>query len=150
VPQKTAKGKRSIGLSQITVDALRRHRLVQDKQKRSWAMDYGLVLPNDVGEPKRSRNVINGCFERVKKKGNLPDVRFHDLRHTCATLLLSKNVHPKIVQELLGHANIGITLGYLFSLPAQPSGRGCEGYGFYLRGLLDVIYFPLRILVGAG
>jgi integrase len=40
----------------------------------------------------------------------LPRVRFHDLRHTCATLLLGRNVHPKYVQELLGHANIAITL----------------------------------------
>ncbi len=110
MPPKTAKGKRSIGLSQIAADALRRHKLIQDEQKRSWAMDHGPVFPNGVGEPRRSRNVINGCFERIKEKGNLPDVRFHDLRHTCATLLLSKNVHPKIVRELLGHANIGITL----------------------------------------
>jgi integrase len=40
----------------------------------------------------------------------VPKIRFHDLRHTCATLLLSCNVHPKYVQELLGHANIAITL----------------------------------------
>ncbi len=40
----------------------------------------------------------------------LPKIRFHDLRHTCATLLLSRNVHPKFVQELRGHANIAITL----------------------------------------
>lgn len=40
----------------------------------------------------------------------LPPIRFHDLRHTCATLLLSRNVHPKYVQELLGHSNIAITL----------------------------------------
>ncbi len=40
----------------------------------------------------------------------LPDIRFHDLRHTCATLLLSKGVHPKFVHELLGHATIAITL----------------------------------------
>jgi integrase len=44
------------------------------------------------------------------KRANLPRVRFHDLRHTCATLLLSRNIHPKYVQELLGHANIAITL----------------------------------------
>ena len=40
----------------------------------------------------------------------MPQIRFHDLRHTCATLLLTRNVHPKYVQELLGHANIAITL----------------------------------------
>ena len=107
---KTAKGRRSIALSQIAMDALSRHKLVQDEQKGSRALDYDLVFPNDVGEPRRSRNVINGCFERVKKKGELPDIRFHDLRHTCVTLLLIKGVHPKIVQELLGHSSISITL----------------------------------------
>ena len=45
------------------------------------------------------------------KKANLDDkARFHDLRHTCATLLLSKNINPGIVQELLGHPSISITL----------------------------------------
>ena len=46
----------------------------------------------------------------IKTKRNLPDVRFHDLRHTCATLLLGKGVHPKIVQEMLGHATITQTM----------------------------------------
>ncbi len=44
------------------------------------------------------------------KRAKLPPVRFHDLRHTCATLLFSQVVHPKYVQEFLGHANINITL----------------------------------------
>ncbi len=110
VPPKTAKGKRSVGLSRICVEALRKHKLRQDEQKKSWARDLGIVFPNDLGEYRRSRNVIHGCFERVKVKGNLPDIRFHDLRHTCATLLLTKGVHPKIVQEMLGHSSISITL----------------------------------------
>ena len=44
------------------------------------------------------------------RRAGLPQVRFHDLRHTCATLLLSKNVNPKVVSEMLGHASIAITL----------------------------------------
>jgi integrase len=44
------------------------------------------------------------------KRTDLPRIRFHDLRHTCATLLLSKGTHPKIVQEMLGHANISMTM----------------------------------------
>jgi len=43
-------------------------------------------------------------------RADLPHLRFHDLRHTCATLLLGRGVHPKFVQELLGHATIAITL----------------------------------------
>jgi integrase len=80
------------------------------EQKKVWNRNLDIVFPNKVGEYRRSQRVINDCFETVKRKGNLPDVRFHDLRHTCATLLLTKGVHPKIVQELLGHSSISITL----------------------------------------
>ena len=49
-------------------------------------------------------------FKPLLKRAELKGLRFHDLRHTCATLLLSRGVHPKFVQELLGHASITITL----------------------------------------
>lgn len=55
-------------------------------------------------------NLRQRSFAPLLKKAKLPQIRFHDLRHTCATLLLSRNVHPKHVQELLGHSNIAITL----------------------------------------
>ena len=54
------------------------------------------------------------------ERAGLPYIRFHDLRHTCATLLLSKGVHPKFVQELLSHATIAITLDtYSHVLPGM-------------------------------
>ena len=49
-------------------------------------------------------------FEPLLRRAGLPDVRFHDLRHTCATLLLTKGVHPKIVSQMLGHSSVSITL----------------------------------------
>jgi len=58
-----------------------------------------------------AKNLTARSFKVLLERAGLPrSVRFHDLRHTCATLLLSKGVHPKIVQELLGHATIAITL----------------------------------------
>ncbi len=51
-----------------------------------------------------------GGAKALLQRAGLPEIRFHDLRHTCATLLLSKNVNPKIVSEMLGHASIAITL----------------------------------------
>jgi integrase len=58
-----------------------------------------------------------------KKKAGLPDIRFHDLRHTCATILLSKGKHPKYVQALLGHATVAITLDtYSHVLPGMDDG----------------------------
>jgi integrase len=55
-------------------------------------------------------NLHNRSWKPLLKCAGLPNMRFHDLRHTCATLLLTKAVHPKVVQELLGHASIEITL----------------------------------------
>jgi integrase len=49
-------------------------------------------------------------LKKVLAKHGLPEIRFHDLRHTCATLLLSKNVNPKIVSEMLGHGDVAFTL----------------------------------------
>jgi integrase len=69
-------------------------------------------------------------FASLLKRAGLPaDTRFHDLRHTCATLLLGKGVHPKFVQELLGHANIAITLDtYLHVIlgMGDPTARAME------------------------
>ena len=57
-------------------------------------------------------------FKPLLKQAGLPQIRFHDLRHTCATLLLSENVNPQIVSEMLGHATIAITLDtYSYVLP---------------------------------
>jgi integrase len=54
------------------------------------------------------------------KRAGLPDVRFHDLRHSAATLLLSKGAHPKVVQEILGHSEIGMTMDiYSHVLPTM-------------------------------
>jgi hypothetical protein len=63
----------------------------------------GLIFPGGKGQPMRPWTLTRK-LERIMERAGLPHIRFHDLRHTCATLLLSKGVHPKFVQELLGHA----------------------------------------------
>jgi integrase len=57
-----------------------------------------------------AQNIVNRHFKPLLKRAGLPPVRWHDLRHTCATLLLGRGVHPKLVQHLLGHASITMTL----------------------------------------
>jgi integrase len=63
-----------------------------------------------------SGNLINPSNPRQRslvshlKRADLPRITFHDLRHTCASLLFQRNVHPKLVQDLLGHASVAITL----------------------------------------
>ena len=64
-----------------------------------------------MGKPLDRRDVTSRQFKPLLERAKLPEtVRFHDLRHTCATLLLTRNVNPKIVSEMLGHSTIAITL----------------------------------------
>ena len=68
----------------------------------------------------RRSHFHKNVFKPLLKKAGLPDIRFHDLRHTSATLLLSAGVHPKVVQERLGHSQISITLDtYSHVLPTM-------------------------------
>jgi len=80
--------------------------------------EQGLVFPSAVGTPLWGGN-LNRAFKATLKRAGLPkSTRFHDLRHTCATLLLRQGVNPKFVQELLGHADISLTLNvYSHVLP---------------------------------
>ncbi len=83
--------------------------------------DQGLVFPNQSGKPLHPW-ILTKRFKKILKESDLPEVRFHDLRHTCATLLLTKGIHPKIVQEILGHSTISITLDtYSHLLPNMQS-----------------------------
>jgi integrase len=73
--------------------------------------DHELVFASEAGTFINPTNLRKRHFASLLERTGLPvDTRFHDLRHTCATLLLGKGVHPKFVKELLGHANIAITL----------------------------------------
>lgn len=77
---------------------------------RMWE-DRNLVLPNRKGKPMNHNNLYHRDFKAALQRAKLLSTfRFHDLRHTCATLLLSKNVNPKIIQEMLGHATISQTM----------------------------------------
>lgn len=72
--------------------------------------DGGLLFASEIGTPLDASNVINRSFKPLLERAGLPRIRFHDLRHTCATLLLMQNINPKFVQKLLGHKSIVITL----------------------------------------
>ena len=110
---KTKKSRRSIRLTPQATEALRAH---LERQLRDMEIlgdryrDQDLVFTADTGAPINPSNLRQRSFAPLLKRAGLPHMRFHDLRHTCATLLLSRGVHPKFVQELLGHATIAITL----------------------------------------
>ena len=120
---KSAKGRRSVRLTPKAVRALEDHRERQLMQKQRLSglwKDTGLVFTSTVGTPLDPSNLTYHTFQPLLRRAGLPKIRFHDLRHTCATLLLGQNVNPKIVQEMLGHANISETMDtYSHVLPSM-------------------------------
>jgi integrase len=118
---KTAKGRRSVALDPATVAGLKAWRKHQTAERLAWGpawTDSGLVFTREDGRPLHPREVTR-AFTRHVLAADLPIIRLHDLRHTHATLALAAGVHPKIVQERLGHANIAITLDtYSHAVPA--------------------------------
>ena len=117
---KSGKG-RNIRLTRKATSALREHRKRQLEERMRlgtlW-QDHGLIFPSGAGTPLSGGN-LNRAFKALLKRAVLPPViRFHDLRHTCATLLLRQGVNPKFVQELLGHGDVSLTLNvYSHVLP---------------------------------
>lgn len=111
---KTSHSRRRISLSQTAALALRQHRERQDEEKKRlrsyWDGTYNLVFPNTFGRTQKPAHLRARYFRSVLVKAGVPVLRFHDLRHTAATLLLRRGVNPKIVSEMLGHANVSITL----------------------------------------
>ena len=120
---KTAKSRRQIRLTAGATEALKRHRKRQLEERLRVAglwRDHRLVFTTEMGTPLDRHNLCQRSFKPLLKKVGLPGIRFHNLRHTCATLLLTREIHPKIVQELLGHSTIAITLDtYSHVLPGM-------------------------------
>lgn len=119
---KTATGRRKITLPNFVVKALLHPRAQQLEMRlqvgEKWE-DLGYVFTGLHGGRLNPR-YLNKLFDRLLKEANLPHMRFHDLRHSAATLLLSMGVHPKVVQEILGHSNIGMTMDtYSHVLPSM-------------------------------
>ena len=110
---KTAHSRRGAALTSLAVEALRRHRVRQAQERlllgAAW-QDHGLVFCRPDGRPLDGTGMLRTDFYPLLKRAGLPQVRFHDLRHSAATLLLSQGIHPKIVSELLGHTTIRVTM----------------------------------------
>jgi integrase len=118
---KSGQGRR-VRLTRQAASTLKDHRKRQLEERLRLAglwQDQGLVFHNETGSLFNPSNLRNRSFKRIKTRASVrEDLRFHDLRHTCATLLLSEGVNVKVVSELLGHASITITLNtYSHVLP---------------------------------
>jgi integrase len=109
---KSKAGRRLVVLGQATLAKLQFHNEIQHQDRLlagdRW-VENDLIFPSTIGTPLGPRNLFRH-FKKVLVKAGLPEIRFHDLRHTAATLMLQQGVHPKVVQERLGHSSISLTL----------------------------------------
>jgi integrase len=109
---KTDAGERSITTSQFVIKALQDHfnEVINDKAKYSDKYtDNDFVICDELGKPISTSNFHKFWTRKLAATG-VRKIRFHDLRHTCASLMFSAGVHPKVVQEMLGHSSIKVTL----------------------------------------
>jgi integrase len=123
-PPKSSRSRRTIKLAVMVVEALKQHRRRQAGERlalgEAWRNTHNLAFVTPVGTPLEGTNLLKRHFRPLLKKAGLPPIRFHDLRHTAATLMLQGGVHPKIVQETLGHSQISLTLDtYSHILPSM-------------------------------
>jgi len=121
VEPKTVRSRRTIALPSAAVDALRTHRARQMEERLMagslWRDEWGLVFTTAKGRPLQGTNVTR-TFQQLLTRAGLRRQRFHDLRHSCASLLLAQGVHPRVVMETLGHSQIGLTMNtYSHVLP---------------------------------
>jgi integrase len=126
LPLKNPEGRREVALGPMALQVLKKHRARQAEEKLmlgSLYEDAGLVFATGHGTPIESSNLVGRSFKPLLRRAGLPDVRFHDLRHTCATLMLSTGLSPKVAQERLGHADVSVTMGiYSHVTPETRSG----------------------------
>jgi len=122
---KTRSGRRTIRLGQGTMTALRDHQLAQQQQRyikgARW-QENNLIFPSTLGTPMDLRNLLKD-FKKVIRTAGLPDIRFHDLRHTAATIMLLHGVPVFTVSKVLGHSKPSVTL---------------DIYGHLIPGALEV------------
>ena len=136
---KTAAGRRVIALGVTTIEKLRMHQDYQLVERQaagdSWK-ENDMIFPSSTGTPMDPSNLYHN-FKRLLKVAGLPDVRFHDLRHTAATLMLQNGIHPKVVQERLGHSDISMTLNtYSHVMPGMQEEAA---------GKLDELLSPINV-----
>jgi integrase len=110
---KTKRSRRQVALAEPAVEALRRHKATQAAERlaagSTW-QDLGLVFSDASGGPLDAQQVVRRHFRPLLRHAGLPRIKFHALRHSAATLLLGLGVHPVVVQEMLGHSAVSVTM----------------------------------------
>lgn len=137
---KTNSGRRTLHLGDATIESLRRHMALQDEERKhpkrvKW-IENDLIFPAITGVPMGQSNLYHRFRDLIEEAG-LPAIRFHDLRHTAASLMLNHGVPPIVVSKRLGHKNVSITLdtyGHLIPEMNQDIGQ-----------IVDDLITPVRV-----
>jgi integrase len=117
---KTRGSVRAIAMMPSLATALRLHRMAS-----AWKDEDDLLFPSETGGPLDGGNLVRREFKPALRRAGLPQIRFHDLRHSFASLLIAQGEHPKLISEQLGHASVQITLDrYGHLLPASYDSAG--------------------------
>lgn len=121
---KTRASTHTVHLTSLAIDALRQHWEQQQEEAEAmgdqWNNEHGLVFCTIKGTPVVDENLTSRHFKPAIKRAGIPEIRFHDMRHTAATLLLEAGMHPKLVSEMLGHSSVTVTLDlYSHATPAM-------------------------------
>ena len=129
---KTKSGRRTISIGINTADKLRDHHQKQMNEKKAMGSQWNendLIFPSKIGTPMHQRNLLRR-FKSLIQESGLREIRFHDLRHTAASLMLNHGISPLIVAKRLGHSKVSITLdtyGHLLPGMHQESANFIDG-----------------------
>jgi integrase len=141
VPLKTDASQESLPVPKPLLTVLRTHIAALEEQRSvaGWR-EHGLLFPSEVGTPLEPRNLVRH-FKAVLKAAALPNIPFHNLRHTCGTLLAVLGAHPRMIQAVLRHASHHTTMMYYVHADTSTERAAVEGLGTLLgsqdQGLSD-------------
>ncbi len=110
---KTSSSKRTIILTRLAIAALQERRRTYEAEcdlAANFWHDNDLIFCNSIGNPIEPGNLLRRSFWPLLQQANIAHIRFHDLRHSAATMLMEQGISPKVVSEILGHSSISITL----------------------------------------
>jgi len=140
----------TIILPAVTIWALHAHRAKQEEERllagTAWK-DTGFVFTTSIGTPLDARSVIRR-FHSVLIRAKLPHIRFHDLRHSAASLLLDKGVSPRYISDLLGHSQVSFTMQTYAHVLPQAEKRPPRWMKSWAQGPLLPRCYPARAFEG--
>lgn len=123
---KTEAGVRVLPLSSEMVRCLYNHweKLQEERNLSEWK-EHGFCFPTSKGTPTTPRNLVRN-FKYFLKKAGLPDVRFHDLRHTCASIMYEAGIPEAVISKMLGHSRVSVTMDIYTHLRQQSMESAAE------------------------